>query len=178
MDADTSWATVALILTVAVGCILAVFLAYLVRTAYDMRIGLKAQMDRGLRAVEEEANKRARALRQELGGDIDRARSNMFDEARRRLSDALASLESRQLDMEKASRQERVEVTMTLDALRDEMAALRQRIDDLERELLLGGAEEIAPEYSLGGAITPSATVVAPQGSAGPMPASRSAPSR
>jgi hypothetical protein len=170
MDADASWSTVALILTVIVGCILAVFLGYLVRSAYDMRIGLKAQMDRSLRAIEDENNKRARSLRQELGADIERARSNVFDEARRRLTEALASLESRQLEVERASRQERVEISVTMDALRDEMAALRQRIDELERELLVGGGgEDIAAAYSLGGALTPSATVVAPKGTGGPV---------
>ena len=167
ISGDASWTTVAMILFVVVGCILVVFLGYLVRSAYEMRIGLKAQMDRGLRAVEEEGQKRARGLRQELGADIERARTHLFEEARRRLGDAVASLEARQLEVEKAARQERVDTAMTLDALRDQIAVLRRRIEELERELLVGGgtaSDEIASAYTLGGAITPSAAAVVPNG--------------
>ncbi len=145
MDNGASWTTIAMILFVVVGCILTVFLGYLVRSAYDMRIGLKAQLDRGLRAVEEDSNKKSKALRQELGSDIERARNAIFEEARKRLGEAIASVETRQADFEKAGRQERVDTAMSLDALRDDIAALTQRIDDLERELLIGGGVEEPP---------------------------------
>ena len=173
---DASWTTVAMILLVIVGCILTVFLAYLVRSAYELRIGLKAQLDRGLKALEDEGNKKARGLRQELGAEIERARSRMVEEAQRRLSDEVKALEARQLEVEKASRQERVETATALDALRDEMAALRRRIAELERELLAGEALgepaiDIASAHNRG-AIAPSATAAAPpQGSAAPVAA-------
>ncbi len=170
MSGDASWTTIALILLVIVGCIFTVFLGYLVRSAYEMRIGLKAQMDRGLKSLDEEFQKKARALRQELGADIERARSHVFEETRRRVSDTTTLLEARQLEMDKAARQDRVDTHMTLDALRDQIAALRRRIEDLERELLVGGGEDINSAYTLGGAITPSATVVAPQNSAAGLP--------
>ena len=99
-------------------------------------------------------------MRQELGAEIERARSHMLEEARRRIGEAVTALEARQLEVEKASRQERVDTAMTLDALRDQLVALRHRTEDLERELLVGGGTgDLAAAYSLGGAITPSATV-------------------
>lgn len=145
MDTGASWTTIAMIMFVVVGCILTVFLGYLVRSAYDMRIGLKAQLDRGLRQVEEDASKKSRALRQELGGEIERARTAIFEEARKRVGEAIATVEARQAAFEKDGRQERVDTAMSLDALRDEIAALLRRVDDLERELLVGGAEDEPP---------------------------------
>jgi hypothetical protein len=143
-----------MILFVVVGCILTVFLGYLVRSAYDMRIGLKAQLDRGLRAVEENSAKQGRALRQELGGEIERARTAIFEEARKRLGEAIANVETRYLDFEKAGRQERIDTAMSLDALRDEITSIARRIDDLERELLVGGGDEEPPLAP----VTPSPT--------------------
>jgi len=138
-DAGPGWTTIAMILFVIIGCILVVFLGYMVRSAYDLRIGLKAQLDKGLRAVEEDGAKKARALRQELGAEIERARTAVFEDARRRLSESLAVMEKRQSDFESTVRQERIEVSVTLDVLRDEIATLSRRIDELERELLVGG---------------------------------------
>ncbi len=145
MDSGAQWTTIAMILFVVVGCILTVFLGYLVRSAYDMRIGLKAQLDRGLKQVEEDSAKKARQLRQELGNDIERARTGLFEEARKRLGEASANVETRWLEFERAGKQERIDTAMTLDALRDEISMLTRRIDDLERELLIGGAEAEPP---------------------------------
>ena len=146
MDAGPSWTTIAMVLFVIIGCIMVVFLGYMIRSAYDLRIGLKAQLDRGLRAVEEDGAKKARQLRQELGAEIDRARAAMLEDARRKLAETSAAVERRQADFETSLRQERVQTTVALDMLRDELAELTRRIDDLERELLVGGpAEPIAP---------------------------------
>jgi hypothetical protein len=155
-----SWTTIAMILFVVVGCILVVFLGYLVRSAYDMRIGLKAQLDRGLRDVQEDSVKKARQLRQELGAEIERARAAIFEESRKRVGEAAAAVESRWLEFEKTGRQERVDTAMSLDALRDELAALRRRIDDLEREMLVGGPMDTPP-------LTP-VTPASAQASSGP----------
>ncbi|HEY1720767.1 MAG TPA: hypothetical protein VGG27_05940 [Magnetospirillaceae bacterium] len=163
MDSGASWTTIAMIMFVVVGCILTVFLGYLVRSAYDMRIGLKAQLDRGLRQVEENAAKTSRNLRQELGSDIERARTAIFEEARKRVAESVASIETRWLDYEKAGRQERVDTAVSLDALRDELAALQRRVDDLERELLIGGAENEPPVTP----ITPTSGSSTPSGSGG-----------
>src|SRR5579862_2967558 len=139
VDAGPSWTTIALILFVVIGCILVVFLGYLVRSAYDMRIGLKSQLDRGLRSVEEDSAKKARALRHELGAEIERARAAIFEDGRRRVSEAIAALDKRHAEFESSVRQERIQVTVSLDTLRDELAEIGRRIDELERELLTGG---------------------------------------
>jgi Tfp pilus assembly protein PilO len=139
IEAGPSWTTIAMILFVIIGCILVVFLGYMVRSAYDMRIGLKAQMDRGLRAVEEDGAKKARALRQELGAEIERARMAIFEDGRRKVAEALAAMDKRQAEFETTVRQDRVHMTVSLDALRDELAELGRRIDELEREMLVGG---------------------------------------
>jgi len=147
VDAGPSWTTIALILFVVIGCILVVFLGYMVRSAYDIRIGLKAQLDRGLRAVEEDGAKKGRQLRQELGSEIERARAAIFEDSRRKLTEALATMDKRQAEFETTIRQERIHMSVTLDMLRDEIAELGRRIEELERELLVGGgpAEPIAP---------------------------------
>ncbi len=66
---------------------------------------------------------------------------------------SLAAMETRQAEFESTVRQERIEMAVTLDALRDEVARLGQRINDLERELLVGGGEQ-AP--SVVAALTPA----------------------
>jgi hypothetical protein len=142
VDAGPSWTTIALILFVVIGCILVVFLGYMVRSAYDIRIGLKAQLDRGLRAVEEDGAKKGRQLRQELGGEIERARGAIFEDSRRKLTEALATMDKRQAEFETTIRQERIHMSVTLDVLREEMAELGRRIEELERELLIGGPAE------------------------------------
>jgi hypothetical protein len=144
-DGGVTWSTVALVLLVIVGAIMAVFMGYLVRTAYELKIEMKARLDRGLRAVDEESGKKARGLRQELGADIERARAALFEEARRKLSEATAEMTRREAEFESAVRQERIQLSVTLDALRDEVAAQTTRIYELERELLIGGGFDQGP---------------------------------
>lgn len=158
-EVGPSWTTVAMVLFVVIGCILVVFLGYMVRSAYDLRIGLKAQMDRGLKAVEEDGAKRARTLRQELGTEIERTRGIIIEDARRRLADSLAAMEARQAEFESTVRQERIEMAVTLDALRDEVDRLGRRILELERELLVGGAEPATPVVT---ALTPANSAPSP----------------
>jgi hypothetical protein len=148
-----------MILLVIIGCILVVFLGYMVRSAYELRIGLKAQLDKGLRTAEEDGAKRGRALRQELGAEIERARGAIFEDGRRRLADALSTMEKRQAEFESTVRQERIEMSVTLDILRDEIATLGRRIDELERELLVGGGTDPSPVVT---PLKPSTGSVAP----------------
>jgi Tfp pilus assembly protein PilO len=158
-EVGPSWTTIAMVLFVIIGCILVVFLGYMVRSAYDLRIGLKAQMDRGLKSVEEDGAKKARALRQELGTEIERTRGIIIEDARRRLADSLAAMEARQAEFESTVRQERIEMAVTLDVLRDEFARLGQRINELERELLVGGG---LPEPPVVAALTPANSTTPP----------------
>lgn len=159
-EVGPSWTTIAMVLFVIIGCILVVFLGYMVRSAYDLRIGLKAQMDRGLKAVEEDGAKKARTLRQELGTEIERTRGIIIEDARRRLADSLSAMEARQAEFESTVRQERIEMSVTLDALREEMAQLAQRVHELERELLVGGGDPMPPVVT---ALTPAGTGASPR---------------
>jgi hypothetical protein len=154
-DAGSSWTTIAMVLFVIIGCILIVFLGYMVRSAYDLRIGLKAQMDKGLRSVEEDGAKKARALRQELGAEIERARHAVIEDARRRLTDSLAAMEKRQSEFESTVRQERIEMSVSFDMLRDEISALTRRVEDLERELLVGDGGAARPKPAPQPVVTP-----------------------
>ena len=157
VDAGPSWTTIAMILFVIIGCILVVFLGYLVRSAYDMRIGLKAQLDRGLRAVEEDSGKKARSLRQELGGEIERTRAALAEESRRRLTEAQAAMDKRQSEFESSVRQDRIQTSVTLDLMRDQLAELGRRIDEIERELVVGDSMDMDP------AVATATPVPAPQ---------------
>lgn len=174
VDAGPSWTTIAMILLVIIGCILVVFLGYMVRSAYDMRIGLKAQLDRGLRSVEEDGAKKARALRQELGAEIERTRSQIIEDGRRRLAESLVVMEKRQSEFEATVRQERIMMSVTLDALRDQTVELSRRIDELEREMLVGGGHEespvVTPLKPASGSVAPirSAAISAPVSPAAP----------
>lgn len=167
-DSGPTWSTIALVLLVIVGAIMAVFMGYLVRTAYELKIEMKARLDRGLRAVDEESAKKARGLRQELGSDIERARAALFEDARRKLGEASGEMAKREAEFQSALRQERIQLTVTLDALRDEVAAQTARIDELERELLTGGLDAEPTPLAPGRSGTPARSGTA-TGSAGPL---------
>jgi predicted nuclease with TOPRIM domain len=74
-----------------------------------------------------------------LGADIERARQALFEDARRKLGEATVEMAKREAEFQSGLRQERVQLTVALDSLRDEVAALHSRLDELERELLTGG---------------------------------------
>ena len=160
-DSGASWSTIALVLLVVIGAIMAVFMGYIVRTAYELKIDMKARFDKNLRLIDEESNKKARGLRQELGADIERARAALFEDARRKLGEATVEMGKRESEFQAAVRQERVQLTVALDSLRDEVAALHSRMDELERELLTGGdmGQDSANKDSLG-PVKPTASVI------------------
>jgi hypothetical protein len=147
------WTTVAMILMVIIGCILVVFLGFLARTAYEVKVELKTTLDRGLRLVEEEGAKKSRTIRRDLIEEVARSRESVVEDSRRRYAEAMAALDKRQAEFETAVRSERVGVTVALDTLNEGMTGFAKRIDEfakrineLERELLVGSLSEEPPQ--------------------------------
>lgn len=118
------------------------YVSQLVRNAYQLKVEIRADMENGLKKIEDELGKKSKWMRSELGDDVSKIRQSIEQDTSQRLrliEDNLAKL-SRELDNE--SRVERADVRTTLNQLRKRVSAIDVELstlkDEAARRVVLG----------------------------------------
>ncbi|MBF0353804.1 MAG: hypothetical protein HQL43_01015 [Alphaproteobacteria bacterium] len=161
---------VALIGVFAVALI--VYLSSLVKSAYQIKIEMRNDLEEGLKRADEELNKRSRWIKRELLEEIERIKSNMQADITNRGITVLEEARKMVAGSEEGIRHDLAENTRLLNEARDLLYALEHKVKALRREAQgMSGAQPAAEASPTQAQMPPALPAPASQ----PMPAPRPA---
>ncbi len=137
-------------LILVIGGALVIYMGSLVKSAYQLKIEIKADVDGGLRRLEEEVEKKIRWVKRDLVEEVDKVKTALQTDNQRKISEVLDGFINRLAACEGALLNDRTEVAKHFEDLRNDVTVLDQRLRFMRREqkaaqpAAAGGAEEIA----------------------------------
>lgn len=146
--------TLVLVGAAALGIALVTYLSSLAKSAYELKIEMRREMENGMKRVEAETNRQTKFARTELMSEIERCRAASVEDIERRHADQQAATLAR----EAAWAAERDALTAQVAALEERVALLE--IPSLERVRAL--AEARAATTSAPMAAASDAVTIAP----------------
>lgn len=136
------------------------YMSSLVRRAYELKVELHGEMDRGLRQIETDMDLRAKHARRDLQEEMGKLRETLKTEGERRHEDLIASVDAT-LD---AWRAEQVKVqtanTQAVEELRQRHRVLQQELSAVNAELRRLGGGSLSGGNGNGGGGSGSSTGV------------------
>ncbi|CAA7625775.1 conserved hypothetical protein [Magnetospirillum sp. LM-5] len=123
-----------LIISLAAGVILVVggglmmYMANLVRSAYEIKVQINSEVEERLSKMGEDLDKKSKWIKRDLLEDIDRVKTNLFTENASKLNDITAPLLGRIEALEQGMKAERAEWQKAVEADRATIAALEARL--------------------------------------------------
>jgi hypothetical protein len=123
-----------LIISLAAGVILVVggglmmYMANLVKSAYEIKVQINSEVEERLSKMGEDLDKKSKWIKRDLLEDIDRVKTNLFTENSSKLNDMTAPLLGRVEALEQGLKAERAEWQKAVDADRATIAALEARL--------------------------------------------------
>ncbi|OAN66991.1 hypothetical protein [Magnetospirillum moscoviense] len=123
-----------LIISLAAGVILVVggglmmYMANLVRSAYEIKVQINSEVEERLSKMGEDLDKKSKWIKRDLLEDIDRVKTNLFTENSSKLNDITAPLLGRIEALEQGLKAERAEWQKAVEADRATIAALEARL--------------------------------------------------
>jgi hypothetical protein len=119
---------------------LIMYLSSLVKSAYQIRIEMRADLDEGLKRIDEEMNKKGRWIKRELLDDVDKIRANTIADFARRQSELYEEIRKLIVGVDAALRQDMGGMSENIKTLLDQAHALDHRVKGLRRDFQhLGG---------------------------------------
>lgn len=142
-------------LVLVIGGALVIYMGALVKSAYQLKIQIKSDVDDGLRRLEEEVEKKIRLVKRDLVEEVDKVKTAMQTDNQRKIQESLDGFINRLTACEGALVNDRTEAAKLFEALRNDVMVLDQRLRYIRREQKAAQAEtapaeEIAPT-ALGG---------------------------
>ncbi|MGE4527096.1 MAG: hypothetical protein AB7D00_01905 [Rhodospirillaceae bacterium] len=160
---------IALVIGTAIilGIALVSYMSSLARSAYELKVEMRKDLDDGIKRVEAEMIKQTKWARGDLMAEVERSRTAMLEDLARRTEALHAALAAEALQREAAATAERAEISMTLSQLAERIDALeartaRLRLRDMPKEPEAPAAEPVATPPDL-----PSFSEEATAGSSG-----------
>ena len=166
---------VALIGVFAVALI--VYLSSLVKSAYQIKIEMRNDLEEGLKRADEELNKRSRWIKRELLEEIERIKGGMQADITNRGITILEETRKMVAGSEEGLRHDLAETNRLLGEARDLLYALDHKVKSMRREAHGGAASADAQAAKAGGegAAPSTPALPPPSGSvASPLPAAAS----
>lgn len=123
-----------LIISLAAGVILVVggglmmYMANLVKSAYEIKVQINTEVEDRLSKMGEDLDKKSKWIKRDLLEDIDRVKSNLFTENASRLNEITAPLLGRIEALEQGLKAERAEWQKQVEADRATIAALEAKL--------------------------------------------------
>lgn len=121
-------------LVLVIGGALVVYMGSLVKSAYQLKIEIKADVNEGLRRLEEEVEKKIRWVKRDLVEEVDKVKAAMQTDNQRKISDVLDGFVNRLTACEAALLNDRTEVSKLIEGLRNDITVLDQRQRFMRRE--------------------------------------------
>ncbi|WP_337996244.1 hypothetical protein [Oleispirillum naphthae] len=142
---------IALVIGTAVilGIALVSYMSSLARSAYELKVEMRKDLDDGIKRVEAEMIKQTKWARGDLMAEVERSRATMLEDLARRAEALRAALAAEALHREAAATAERAEISMTLTRIAERIGALeartaRLRLRDMTKEPEAAPAEPVA----------------------------------
>ncbi len=121
-------------LVLVIGGALVVHMGALVKSAYQLKIEIKAEMDDGQKKIHEDVDKKLRWIKRDLIEEIDKIKAGLQADHQRRVAETTAAVEQRLGAAAEEWRNDRIETLKILDGLRHDVLVLDQRQRGLRRE--------------------------------------------
>ncbi|WP_142847638.1 hypothetical protein [Telmatospirillum sp. J64-1] len=130
----------AIILVIGGGLI--IYMASLVKSAYQLKLELNAEMDARTLRMEEELDKKTRWIKRELAEEIEKARNSLALETDRRLNEMAVQMEQRLTEVDEMHRRNHLEMIKLLENHRQGITTLDQKLRQLRRDQIRQKGEE------------------------------------
>lgn len=127
-NASIAVITIAIAVVLVIGLALLSYVSSLVKSAYQIRVDMRSDLDSGLKRLDEEMRQKSRWMRTEVGEDVAKMKQALERETEERLSTIQAEFQAAVRQMDTASRGD----TATL---HDQLAQAHHRIAALEQDL-------------------------------------------
>jgi cell division protein FtsX len=164
-------------LVLVIGGALVVYMGSLVKSAYQLKIEIKADMDEGLRKIEEDTDKKSRWIKRDLIEEIDKIKGNVTTDNQRKFAELADTLSKRLTEAEDIGRHDRAEIVKLIEGLRRDVTTLDQRIRSLRRDQTAKPGELAAEGEAATAAPPPKADARPPTASPGAAPPALPPPS-
>ncbi|MBI4968081.1 MAG: hypothetical protein HZC25_08165 [Rhodospirillales bacterium] len=114
---------------------LIMYLSSLVKSAYQIRIEMRADLDEGLKRIDDELNKKGRWLKRDLLEEVDKIRANTIADFARRQSELYEEIRKLIAGVDAALRQDMSGMGENVKNLLDQAHALDHRVKGIRRDL-------------------------------------------
>lgn len=125
-------------IAIAVALVLVVgllsYMSNLVKSAYQIKVDIRADMEAQMRKLEEDLGKKSKWMRAELGEDVARIKATMEQENEKRLQAIETRLRDAITQSDMAGRGDRTELRQAIDATRRKLSSLEQDVATLKEE--------------------------------------------
>ncbi len=115
-------------LVLVIGGALVIYMGSLVKSAYQLKIEIKSDVDEGLRRLEEEVEKKIRWVKRDLVEEVDKVKTAMQTDNQRKIAEVLDGFIKRLTACEAALLNERSETTNAFESLRNDVTVLDQSL--------------------------------------------------
>lgn len=166
--------SLALGLLLVIGGTLVSYMGSLVKNAYTLKVEIQSEMEAGLKRAEEESDKRTKWIKRDLVEEIEKLKSAVSTDNQRKFGELADELTKKVEELEQAHKRDRQEMVRVIDALRQDVMTLDQRLKSLRRDVPAApAAPTSAPETEAAAALpppmeTPMAEAAAPTPAATP----------
>lgn len=119
---------------VVAGIGLVMYMAALVKNAYELKVEMQAEMAESLRRIEEDVDKKAKWVKRDLVDEIQKSKDALTADISRRLQEAQEAMNRRLAEQDEAARRDRAELVRQIEAQKKAIAALEEKARLLQRE--------------------------------------------
>lgn len=133
-------------LLLVIGGSLVVYMGSLVKNAYELKVEIQSDMEAGLKRIEEESEKKTRWIKRDLIEEIEKLKSSLSTDNQRKFGEITEGLVKSVAEMEQTHKRDRQEMIKVIDALRQDIMTLDQRMKSLKRDAAAPSAPAPAAE--------------------------------
>jgi len=121
-------------LLLVIGGSLVVYMGSLVKNAYELKVEIQNDMEAGLKRIEEESEKKTRWIKRDLIEEIEKLKSSLSTDNQRKFGEMTEGLIKSVAELEQTHKRDRQEMIKVIDALRQDIMTLDQRLKSLKRD--------------------------------------------
>lgn len=140
MSATLGIITVAIAIVIILAVMIVKYMSVLVANAYQLKVDLRAELDGGLRRLDDEVEKKAKEIRRDLFDEAARLRSASDADAHKRLTEHAESLKKHIADLEAALRNDHEDMFRAVQGLRRDTDDLQDEFRNLKRRATANAA--------------------------------------
>jgi hypothetical protein len=155
-------------LLLVIGGAVVMYMGSLVKSAYELKVEVQADITGGFQKIEEENDKKLRWVKRDLVEDIEKAKAAMQLDNTKKFNDLSEAVAKRLTELDEVQQRERAEMLKVIDGLRRDVMALDQRTrgrpphrPGAAKPADANEAGEDAPQASIPALPAPSETPVA-----------------